>query len=242
MAVDETSRPLPRLADDTRRAYVATGWAVGVAVLLPMAYAVVTALRGREVPPAQVPAMIALLVFAVQFVLYQVLTWRVLARLRGPDLVTYARHRKPGRGRAGRRRRTAGTDQDWAASAALTALAAVLVIALVDPLRSSVVVVVLCVIDVVAGWVMVVFAYAVTYLRLDVESGGLDFPGTEQPVWRDYVYVSVQVSTTFATSDVTVTNTAMRGWVTSQTLIAFVFNTVIVALLVSVMLTVALQG
>ena len=103
------------------------------------------------------------------------------------------------------------------------------------------IVVVLCVVDVVAGWVMVVLAYAVTYLRRDVESGGLDFPGTEQPVWRDYVYVSVQVSTTFATSDVTVTNTAMRGCVTSQTLIAFVFNTVIVALLVSVMLTVALQ-
>ncbi len=67
----------------------------------------------------------------------------------------------------------------------------------------------------------------------------MEFPGDSAPTWDDYVYLAVQVSTTFSTHDGTVVTTAMRRKVTAQSVIAFVFNTVIVALVVSAMLTFA---
>jgi hypothetical protein len=47
----------------------------------------------------------------------------------------------------------------------------------------------------------------------------------------------LQVCTTFSTSDVTVTTTRMRKVVSGQSVVSFAFNTVIVALLVSALLT-----
>lgn len=102
-----------------------------------------------------------------------------------------------------------------------------------DDLRTRPPLLILSFLAVLSGWTMVVVAYAVQYLRLDTADGGLDFPGSGGPRWRDYVYLAVRVSTTFSTSDADVTTTSMRGQVVTQSLIAFVFNTVIVALLVS---------
>lgn len=65
------------------------------------------------------------------------------------------------------------------------------------------------------------------------------FPGRPELVRRDYFYLAVQVSTTFSTSDVELTTTEMRGTSTAQSILAFVVNTVIVALLVSALLTFA---
>ena len=50
----------------------------------------------------------------------------------------------------------------------------------------------------------------------------------------DFNYLAIQVSTTFSSSDVTIERTDARRVVSVHSLIAFAFNTIIVALLVSV--------
>lgn len=108
-----------------------------------------------------------------------------------------------------------------------------------ESLRTNPVIQIASLLAVVTAWTMVVYAFAVAYLRADVTKGGLTFPQTEGAVWADYFYLAVQISTTFSSSDVTLTSTAMRRLVTLQTLIAFVFNTVIVAVFVSALISFA---
>lgn len=55
----------------------------------------------------------------------------------------------------------------------------------------------------------------------------------EHPVFSDYVYQSLTVATSVATSDADITSRSMRRLVSGNAVVAFVFNTVIVALLVS---------
>ena len=174
------------------------------------------------------------------FALYQMLTWRAFARLDPERLVRWTTATTP-RTVAARRMETwlGYGPRAFAVTAAALGLTAALVIALSDTLRVQAAIVTLSLFTVAIGWTMIIFAYALKYLRQNVEHPGLVFPAHAELVWRDYFYLAVQVSTTFSTSDVEVTTTEMRGTVTAQSIIAFVFNTVVVALLVSALLTFA---
>ncbi|MBM7169655.1 DUF1345 domain-containing protein [Streptomyces sp. G44] len=88
---------------------------------------------------------------------------------------------------------------------------------------------------VVLAWICVVVAFAVTFQadNLVENERALDFPGEEAPVWADHVYFALAAMTTFGTTDVNVTSRAMRRTVAANSVIAFVFNTVTVASLVS---------
>ncbi|WP_223769282.1 DUF1345 domain-containing protein [Streptomyces huiliensis] len=88
---------------------------------------------------------------------------------------------------------------------------------------------------VVLAWICVVLAFAVTFQadNLVENERALDFPGEEAPAWADYVYFALAAMTTFGTTDVNVTSRDMRRTVAANTVIAFVFNTVTVASLVS---------
>ncbi|RPE36157.1 putative membrane protein [Kitasatospora cineracea] len=92
---------------------------------------------------------------------------------------------------------------------------------------------------VVVAWVSVVVAFAVAFHADDLAEGGraLDFPGGREPVWGDYVYFALSVMTTFGTTDVTVRSRAMRRTVAANAVIAFAFNTVTVASVVSALNT-----
>jgi uncharacterized membrane protein len=83
-------------------------------------------------------------------------------------------------------------------------------------------------------WLVLVVGFAVHYVRVHVRQGGLQFPGTESPTFGDYLYFSVAVATTFGTTDVTVADSRLRRVVAGQGLLAFVFNTVILALVVNI--------
>ncbi|MEV7568576.1 DUF1345 domain-containing protein [Streptomyces tanashiensis] len=88
---------------------------------------------------------------------------------------------------------------------------------------------------VAVAWICVAVSFAVAFQADDLVEGGraLEFPGDETPVWADYVYFALSVMTTFGTTDVTVLSREMRRTVTANSAIAFVFNTVTVASLVS---------
>lgn len=92
---------------------------------------------------------------------------------------------------------------------------------------------------VVGAWVTVVLTYSLAYLMQDARSGyrELGFPGAAtRRSWTDYLYFSAGVSTTFAASDVQVLSPRMRRTVTGHSILAFAFNTVILAAVVSLLL------
>lgn len=92
---------------------------------------------------------------------------------------------------------------------------------------------------VVGAWATVVLTYSLAYLMQDARSGyrELAFPGeATRRSWTDYLYFSAGVSTTFAASDVQVLSPRMRRTVTGHSILAFAFNTVILAAVVSLLL------
>lgn len=98
---------------------------------------------------------------------------------------------------------------------------------------------------VVEAWVCVLVSFAVAFHadNLVEDERALEFPGSgtgagtgagaEAAVWADYMYFAVSVMTTFGTTGVNVTSREMRRTVAANAVIAFVFNTVTVASLVS---------
>lgn len=88
----------------------------------------------------------------------------------------------------------------------------------------------------IGSWMVTIVSFAISYARQNVHECGLRFPDTDTPAWHDYLYLAIQISTTFASSDVEVLNTTMRKMVTKHTLIAFLFNTVLIAILVSILM------
>ncbi|NYE00036.1 putative membrane protein [Kineosphaera limosa] len=88
----------------------------------------------------------------------------------------------------------------------------------------------------VASWLSVVLTYAVEYMCRDQREPGtqLSFPGGADDLrWVDYLYFSFGVNTTFGTTDVDIQESTMRRTVMGHGIIAFIFNTVILAVAVS---------
>ena len=60
-------------------------------------------------------------------------------------------------------------------------------------------------------------------------AGGLDFPGTDTPDYRDFAYFAFTLGMTFQTSDVSVTARELRHVVLLHSFAAFVFNLGVIA-------------
>lgn len=86
-------------------------------------------------------------------------------------------------------------------------------------------------------WALIAVSFAVHYAREHAVEGGLEFAG-ERPRFSDFLYLALQVSTTFASSDVAIRSSKLRKVVSLHGVLAFLFNTVIVAILVAVLLAV----
>lgn len=138
------------------------------------------------------------------------------------------------------RRFLVGGPAIWALSAALLSLAAVSVLAASAQLTSDPYLIVACLLCVSGSWVLLVAAFSIEYAREWASSAGFLFPdgdGAQHRTYGDFIYAAVQVSTTFSSSDVSVTNQRARRLVTVNSITAFGFSTVIIALVVAVVLT-----
>lgn len=78
--------------------------------------------------------------------------------------------------------------------------------------------------------------YALAYFNPDA-GGGLEFPGEEEPRFLDFAYFAYAVGMTFGTTDVTVTARRMRRPVLIHSIFSFLFNTIILALTVTFIMT-----
>jgi uncharacterized membrane protein len=97
---------------------------------------------------------------------------------------------------------------------------------------------------VVTSWWLVhtIFTMLYAHLYYDTDTddgrvldvGGLDFPGKDDPDYLDFVYFSFVVGMTFQVSDVVITSRFIRRFVLLHALLAFAFNTAILALSINV--------
>jgi uncharacterized membrane protein len=83
---------------------------------------------------------------------------------------------------------------------------------------------------------MFTLRYAHLYFILDDKNktaGGIDFPNETNPDYIDFAYFSFTIGMTFQVSDVTTSSKRIRQFVLVHGLIAFIFNTLIVALTIN---------
>jgi uncharacterized membrane protein len=99
--------------------------------------------------------------------------------------------------------------------------------------------VILAVMSVALCWLVTHTAYALRYAHLyytGEQNGGLVFPGTPTPTELDFAYYSFTIGMCFQVSDVQVEASDIRATTLSHALVAFVFNTMILALSLNVVL------
>ena len=105
-----------------------------------------------------------------------------------------------------------------------------------EPLTKMLVIVTLCL-----AWLFSNLVYVFHYTHLAYAGGkkesctGLEFPGTAEPVYWDFVYFAFTLGMTFQTSDVTISDSGIRKFVTMHTFGAFVFNIGILAFTINVL-------
>jgi uncharacterized membrane protein len=75
--------------------------------------------------------------------------------------------------------------------------------------------------------------YAYDFYGKGQRAKGLKFPDDDRPDYWDFIYFSFVIGMTFQVSDVQVTNKAIRRLVTAHGMVAFLFNTAVIALTVN---------
>jgi uncharacterized membrane protein len=75
--------------------------------------------------------------------------------------------------------------------------------------------------------------YAYLYYRSEEAAGGLAFPSEQSPDQLDFAYFAFTIATSFAVSDVDVTDRTIRRAVLGHQILSFFFNTSILALVIN---------
>lgn len=99
---------------------------------------------------------------------------------------------------------------------------------------------VFAIVTVCSSWLLLPVEFGIAYASLYHGEGkaahGLEFPGDDGPPdYADFLYFSITVAATSQTSDVSVSSRAMRRLVLVQSLLAFVFNTGVLALTINLL-------
>ncbi|MEV0617686.1 DUF1345 domain-containing protein [Nonomuraea sp. NPDC050404] len=225
-------RPYPLLANDVARARIC------VAISLPVILAIIFALRELQLVTVLFSFASVFVTWSVICLVYIVLTLVAYLRADAGTLGQWLR--------ATPRPTTPAQRISWAISGygavwwalnggAISILAMVLLVTTGE--RTPVPLIWAGVVVLSASWALIAVSFALHYAREQATRGGFEFPG-EEPVFTDFIYLSLQLSTTFAGSDVTITTTRARRYAALHGGMAFLFNTVIIAILVTVMLSV----
>jgi uncharacterized membrane protein len=75
--------------------------------------------------------------------------------------------------------------------------------------------------------------YAYLYYRSEKSAGGLTFPSEQDPDQFDFAYFAFTIATSFAVSDVDVTDRVIRRAVLGHQILSFFYNTSILALVIN---------
>lgn len=195
--------------------------------------------RALGVEPTQA-SEISAVTFALLFGLYGptflALTWLAFRGLHGERLRAHL-VRSDERSRVVRWALLAGP-KSWATLVILAGIYSVVLLTTGEASRTPWLVGV-CVVGVAGTWVLMVGVFAVEYMRSWAKHDSFVFPGDEQRTFRDFLYLSVQQSTTFSSSDVQIVRGAARGIAIAHSIVAFAYSTAIIAVFASLLISIA---
>ena len=167
-------------------------------------------------------------VFAVGYIL---LTWLAFARAGSQGLLTTARANRAKRWE----RVVLGGPQQLSQAAAVGAFGiAGFALPRAADFGPPQLVIITGVFAIISSWFVLHIGFAMHYLTLYAEHDGLEFPGESGPVFSDLTYFAFSVGTSFGTTDVVVTNPRLRKAVQAHSLLSFFFNTILLALTITV--------
>ncbi|SJM55722.1 hypothetical protein FM112_04245 [Gulosibacter sp. 10] len=169
-------------------------------------------------------------------VLYAVLTFWAFRGIEGEELARAARWSAPQSAREARRLRQFGADEvSIAMWMGFFALLIVGLLVLVPGLREQPYAALGALAAVVASWALIVLGFAVRYLREWAAADAVRFGDTaDPPGLGDFVWLAVQMSTAYGFGQASVRTASIRSTALKHNVLAYVFNTVIIALLISV--------
>ena len=65
----------------------------------------------------------------------------------------------------------------------------------------------------------------------------MNFPGSPEPVFSDYIYLAIGCTATFGTTDTTVVSSTIRTLISVHNVLGLLLNTVVVAVLISIIVS-----
>lgn len=98
----------------------------------------------------------------------------------------------------------------------------------------------LSVLTLVSSWLLMHTTFAIHYAHdfyncvAQGKDGGLNFPNTQQPTYPDFIYFSYIIGSAAQTADISLTTTSTRVLNTVHCMVAFGFNTSILAIMINV--------
>lgn len=233
---------LPRVYQDSMRAQWAS--AASLVLILPPAILIPgSRLRAEGADAAaRMVAVVDLLlvVFALMWVvfagLYLVWTHRIFARMSPARLQAVAATQGQARTRLSDELTGLGGASSWSVNAAGTAVVGSVALMLFSDRLPHLVAPLLAIGMAVSSWLAMAYAFALRYLRLDAQSACFEFV-VERPLrFVDYLSHSLMISTLGGSAATPRTRPALQAQRT-HTLLAFLFNAVVVALTVSLVVS-----
>jgi uncharacterized membrane protein len=222
-----------RLCSDGTRSAVAIAAAAGLTLVLAVAL-VLTGPPGGDWPAAIL--VLGLVCWTLFTILYVAMTERLFNQTDADEFAGRMAARTALRSRHWRRLHTKA-GPTFAVCASIVAFAVVLVLPHVEGAEiDDWLLVPLSVGILFSCWGVSILSYALHYAEYDLAEPSLDFPGRRTNAFADYLYFSLAVATTFGATDVAINTPEMRRAVNLHTVVTFVYNSVIVALFVAILI------
>ncbi|WP_192496976.1 DUF1345 domain-containing protein [Gulosibacter chungangensis] len=170
--------------------------------------------------------------------LYFVLTAYAFRGAKGKDLAFIARASAPRTRAEAKRLKQNGLDEVYVAIGAGALSLATLVLLLTGPgVRDSPAATLGTLAAVIGAWLLIILGFAVRYLREWAVRGAISFPDNlDPPTLSDFGLVAVQMSTAYGFGHATMRASSVRRAALTHNVLGYVFNTVIIALVISVAL------
>ncbi|SDH65222.1 DUF1345 domain-containing protein [Agrococcus jejuensis] len=185
---------------------------------------------------SSISAVVLALTFGLYGPIFLALTWLSFRDLRGAMLRSHV-VRSDERSRVVRLLMLAGP-KSWAMLVIVAGVYSVVLLTTGEA-RSNPWLVSVCVLGVAGTWVLMVAVFAIEYMRSWANHESLVFPGDEERTFRDFLYLSVQQSTTFSSSDVQIVRGHARSLAMVHSVVAFAYSTAIIAVFASLLIAVA---
>jgi uncharacterized membrane protein len=232
---------VPRSCSDVFRLWVSVGLGVLVAIAFVIIVIALQVTGARPVPTdAQFELefgfggrLAAWNAFAVS---YLALGLRAFSRCDRPELVRRVLAKPLPTSRAKRWLLAGGGGPGWPVVIALVAFGTIIT-AVLSRDDATRLVLALAAGTVATCWMVITFSFALQYARRDIEQGGLKFPGGQEPVFSDYIYLAIGCTATFGTTDTTIVSSTMRNLVSVHSVLGLLLNTVVVAVLISIIVS-----